>query len=405
MSGHPRRLRFAALFLVVPLVLLLAACGSSSSSSSTSEPSGSAESPAEGSSTTVSEGGSADVSGAEKAVAALEGAVPWKAPGPPIENVASLKGKRLFYIANGLEIPYNAELVEAVEEAAKVVGFEVEVGDAKGSVSEAARLMDQAIGQKFDVIVDEAQTVAQLTAPLKSAKEAGIPVIMSFQSDPRQPTAAEKEAGMSAQLSECYSCAGKALANYVVADSGGEADVVLFSVPEQSVANTEQEGFETELEAKCPACKLKVVALPIAQWQTDGESATSSALKSDPDVNYLFPLYDGVETYMEPAIIASPHHEEIKVVSLNASQGQMEKLAAGETVAAEAGFSIKWTGFATVDQALRLLAGMEPVADSNIGMRMFTPKNIGEIELEGDEATWYGIDVQPKFEQLWGIGG
>lgn len=396
-QGSLRRLLTCAGFalLLIAASLVIAACGGSSSSSESTEASG----------TEASEAGSALVEEAKATVAELEKPPPFKAPGPPIENVSSVKGKRLFWIANGLEVPFNTELLEAVEEAAGEVGLKVEVGDAGGSAATAAKLMDQAVGQKVDIIIDEAQMVEQMSAPLKAAKEAGIPVIMGYQGDPEPVTAAQEEAGMVAGVTECYSCGGRAMANFVVADSGGEANVILFSVPEQATANIEQEGFEEELEKLCSECQVEVVALPITQWE-NGQSVTSSALKKNPDANYLVPMYDGVETFMEPGILTSPNAANIKVVSLNASLAQMEKLAAGETVAAEVGFSLKQTGYAFVDQALRVLTETEPSSNSNIELRLFTANNIGEIDVSKDESTWYEPpNVTPKFQELWGIGG
>lgn len=396
-QGSLRRLLTCAVFafLLVAASLVLAACGGSSSSTESTE----------ASSTEAEETGSALVEEAAETVAELEKPPPFKAPGPPIEDVASVEGKTLYWIANGLFVPFNKELLEAVQEAAKEVGLKVEVGDSGGAAAEAAKLMDQAVAQNVDIIIDEAQMVEQMTAPLKGAKEAGIPVIMGYQGDPAAVTPEQEEAGMVAGVTECYSCAGRAMANFIVADSEGEANVILFSVPEQATANIEQEGFEEEFEKLCPECAMEVTALPIGQWE-NGQSVTSSALKKNPDANYLVPMYDGVETYMEPGILTASNAQNIKVVSLNASVAQMEKLAAGEIVAAEVGFSLKQTGYAFVDQALRVLTEAEPSANSNIEPRLFTANNIAEIDVKKDESTWYEPpNIVPKFQELWGIGG
>lgn len=409
-EGNFRKLLTCGVFALLLIVgsLALAACGGSSSSSSSSGSEESTEAAAETEETSeegeseAEEAGGAMVAEAEEAVAELEAEPAVELPGPPIKNVASVKGKRVFWVANGLEVPFNQEILDALEEAGKEAGLTIEVGDSKGSSATATKLIDQAVGQGVDVIIDEAQTLESISAAVKGAKEAGIPVIMGYQGDPEPVTPQQEEEGMVAGVTECYSCAGEAMANFVVADSGGKADAVLYSVPENGVAVVEQEGFEKVFEEKCPECKLKVTALGFAEW-ANAQSVVSSSLKSDPGVNYLIPVYDGVETYMEAGIVSAPNASEIKVVSLNASLAQMEKLAKGEIVAAEAGFNLKQTGYAFIDQALRVLTGTEPSSDSKIALRLFTENNIGEIDLKKDESTWYGEDIVPLFQKLWGI--
>ena len=54
---------------------------------------------------------------------------------------------------------------------------------------------------------------------------------------------------------------------------------------------------------------------------------------------------------------------------------------------------------------LRILAGVTPVKDEKIPLRTFDRTNIGTVDLNASDATWYGpTDYKAEYKKLWGIG-
>lgn len=330
--------------------------------------------------------------------------VSWKSPGPPIDvksSVGQLKGKEVLFIANGLNYPFVQNVLRGLQESLGLANMEVIGVDGAGQVAKAAQLMEQGIARNVDVIIIESFPAEQLTAPIQACQKAGIPVIEQFGRDPQVPP---PELGISAVVSYSYSGSGREMADLVVADSGGKANVVFFDVPEIGVSQLVREGFVEEMHRLCPNAQIKVVDTLMAQWSTTLANLTASVIRSDPGVNYLVPAYDSMIALMKPAVYAIHAQDRVKIVSSNASYPAMQDLKKGELLIGDVGGPQHWIGWATADQIYRILLGYEPVTDEFIPNRTFTQSNIEEIDLDAEESTWYGpLDFRLKYRQLWGF--
>lgn len=392
-ANRSKRGRGALIGMVLTVALVAAACssGGSGSGGSTSGGSGTSQE-------------SSQVQEAKRIVAQLEQPVQWKDPGPPIQVGDKVKGKTVYFVANGLNFEFVQNLLAGLKEAAAMFGMQVVAVDGAGQVAKAASLVEQGIARKVDVIIDEGFPSSQLAAPLKAAKAAGIPVVEIGSGDPQLPPPEAQAIGVSAWATYCYSCAGRQMADLVVAQSGTDANAVVYNVPEISVAQNEVRGFQEELKRLCPQCKAKVVSAPLAQWSTDLPSLTSSSLQSDRKVNWLVPLFDSMVAQINPSVFQVNAQSRVKIISYNATGPAMTDLANGQLVAADIGSPQHWLGWAMMDQTLRLLTGGKPVADENVPNRIFSASNIKSIDLKAKEDTWYGnVDFRAQYKRLWGL--
>jgi ribose transport system substrate-binding protein len=349
----------------------------------------------------------ADVAQAKKLVAQAEAPVEFEAPGPAMDLGDQLKGKTYFQIVNGLEFPFIQGMVDGVKEAAGVTGMNVVVTDGAGSTSKAARLIEQAIGRDADAIALYGFSPNALTAPIRAAKDAGIPLIATVGQDSTAVPPDLQEIGVAGIVSYSYTDAGRELANYVVADSEGNAKTAIFDVPEIDAAALEINGFMSQLKKLCPDCETTTVKAPLAQWQSGLPSQTSSVIQKDPNINYLFPMFDGMVFSMIPSVNRVNAQDRVSIVSNNASQPLLKDIQDDKPpMAADVGVSTHWLGWGLMDQAARLLTGEEPVANAKIPIRLFTNKNTKDIDLDAEESTWYGgVDFRGDYQKLWGYGG
>ncbi len=352
-----------------------------------------------------SAGGTADQAAAKQQLEAAAQPVTWGNPGPAFTVGGAAEGKLLYYIANGLNLPFSQGVLKGVKDAADVVGLKVVAVDGSGSSATAGRLIEQAIGRKASVIVLQSFAADALAAPLKEAEAAGIKVILGFVSDPRLPNAEEQANGVDAIVTYCNSCAGELAATYMVAESGRDVKPIVFDVPDIPQAQLEVDGFDSKLKELCPSCKSDGVDAPIAQWVTGLPGLTSSALKRRPDANYLFPLFDGMVAAMKPSVAAAGAEERVKIVSYNGDLPNLKAIQDKDKVeVANVGASLQWAGWAAVDQALRVLTGNDALADEKIPNRVFYSGNIDSVDLSADELTWYGaVDVSAEYKSLWGM--
>ena len=90
-------------------------------------------------------------------------------------------------------------------------------------------LIEQGVAQGYDVILIQSVDSASVAAPLAEAKEAGIPVIELTTSDPQLPSAEAAERGVYGYTTTCYTCAGRQMAAYVVADGGENASAAIYN--------------------------------------------------------------------------------------------------------------------------------------------------------------------------------
>src|SRR5262249_60425571 len=105
---------------------------------------------------------------------------------------------------------------------------------------------------------------------------------------------------------------------------------------------------------------------PLAQWSTLLPSLTTSAIHSDPKVNYLLPLFDAMFALIRPAVIQTGATG-VKMVSYNATLPGMQDLKKGtQLVSGDVGGAPAWVGWGMMDQAVRLLTGHKALKSEKI---------------------------------------
>jgi ribose transport system substrate-binding protein len=136
----------------------------------------------------------------------------------PLAANAALAADRIAIVTPYLAQPGTQYYVEAFEEVAKDNGWTVNVVDTKGDIAGAISGIEDAVNQKVDAIVLNADP-AQVAAGLETAKKAGVPVF-------------GMDAGTSPLLvtnvtSNGYEMAA-VTASYVVNRIGGKGGIVMF---------------------------------------------------------------------------------------------------------------------------------------------------------------------------------
>jgi ribose transport system substrate-binding protein len=396
-----------ALLAAGGLVLALAACGDSDSSTSTSASTGSAST-----ATSASASASADNPKLQEAKAIVEKASapqPFVAPGPPLTDAASLKGKTIYWIGNANQVPILQRMLNAGKQAAGDLGMNVIVDDAKGQPSVLLAAIDKAIARKVDAIVTTSFSADSISAGLKAAKDAGIPVILSYAGDPGLPTDAEKALGVVAKPTYCYSCSGKIAAALSVVDAAAsgtsDIDAVSFQAPESPNSVLGAKGYVDELNRLCTgSCKAELEDAPVAKWNTDLTHQTESIVRRDPKLNYMYASFDNILDWAIPGIENVGATDRIKAIGYNGSPVAMENLKAGKgPVLGEIWSPGAWSGWSIVDSVARALTGMEPTTVPITQDRLFLNESAKSLDID-DEASWYGdLDLQAEFKKLWGL--
>lgn len=374
-----------ASLLTIAVVALIAGCGSDDSDDGSGQRAGDQ---------------SGAVAEATKMVKEAMKPPRWESPGPAFD-ASKASGETVAIIAVTTEVPAVNELDEEMVKALDEVGVKTTVGDGKASPTEFARLMQQAVQADVAAIILNAVDPKAVAQPLKRAKAAGVPVITMFEADPSQSL----PDGVVGRADFSYKEAGELLAGWAASDSDGEANGVTIQSSDAPSQAAMLAGFEGAWDRYCADCPLEVRDVSVAQWQSQLGPTVRSALLADPDIDYVLPMYDGMMLNIVPAVQQTGRIDSVKMGSLNATPAVMEFLLDGK-IEMNIGESNPWLAWAAADQALRAVAGVEPVKDENIPLRVFTAENFPSgVGSEDDPTTWYGtVDFEQEYRKLWGAG-
>jgi ribose transport system substrate-binding protein len=104
------------------------------------------------------------------------------------------------------------------------------------------------------------------------------------------------------------------------------------------------------------------------------------------------------------AIRAANAANRVKIATFNGTPAILKMIKDGDTVEMDVGEDIRWIAYAVMDQDMRLLAGLPPVKDPKIGIRVFDDSNIDEAGSPPRDATGYGNSYVDGYQKLWELG-
>ena len=325
------------------------------------------------------------------------------APGPAID-VSSLAGKSMFVIPETAN-PFTQSMVDAMNAAAKKAGMKVTVYPTQGTPSQWVQGMNAALSGKADIINLVGIDARVLQPQLQAAKKAGIPVVITHiydDSEPQAPACDGCEAGVTALVTAPFFRAGVVAADWIIADSGGQANILILGAPDVPVSPGTIKGIEERLSKFCSDCKSTVINIPVAEWNTGVQGEVQTALNRDPSINYVYPLYDAMVAGAVPAIRTTGKTGQVKVVSYNGSTFALKFIQDGDIVAMDVGEDSTGIGYASMDQVFRILLD-KPIVDARTPIRIWDKTNVKESGTPPVTGKGYGNAYENGYLQLWGL--
>ncbi len=388
-----------AALLALAAVVGLAACGSSSSGgSSSSASSGSASTTSEAAESGESSEGSNEYA---QMLEEMSEVTPAKFEGPT-EPAPAKPGTKIAAISCAQVLEGCAEMSEGIEAAAKAAGIQEKTFDGQGEISVQNKQILAAVSWGAEAIILVSIDPKTVQTGLAAAENAGI-VIGSATNGIDTPNETYKPPAGNVwpayDVSPQYSLVGEYEGNWVVADSEGTANSVVYSTKEFIAANAQREGILSKLEA-CAGCTtdgpIMMVGSQIATTLGEEEVAY---IRTHQDVDYVVCPYDPACPAMVTAIQSAGLAEQVKMVADLGNEQNLELIRNEEIQAADVAYDEQYVGWATVDQALRLLDGQkvfEPQGE-NVPFQLLTKENLPEA---GQPFT-APFDYAAAYEKLW----
>jgi ribose transport system substrate-binding protein len=398
--SRPRSaVRAAAVAACSGVILLSVAC--SSSGSTAASPGSTAASPGSESSSAAAAPSSGGASSVAQSLLQHDLAVPasFTDSAPPIANVAKVKGDKILYIPISLQIGVFQATLASMQQAASHVGITVSGCDGKFGPAGAAACVNQALSEHVNAVVLDNIPVALIGQGLHQLEAAHIAVLEDqVNSTPGNDQLAYLNAGGPAVVAS--------MADWIAADSGGKADVLIIEqddTPEQ-VAYINDD-LLPEFKKTCPACKAKVIAMSTDQLQ-NLPTQVETALVADPSIDYVASEFDANVSYVVEGLKNSPLAGKVKIAGVLGDISSLERVKSGQQ-AYDGLVSVGFGGWSYVDDVLRMLTGMPPEESANAPWRAFDAGNIGSVTVSAanvaDDGIFGGNTYSKVFLKLWGV--
>lgn len=398
MSARKRWRSTWCLALLALVALLAAGCGSSDNGST-------ATSASAGSTTadTTTQDAQSDTKAAAQQIVDEAMKIPEFKLDAPAFDASKAKGKTIFNVVFRSGDAYIDAQTKQMDDIAKKYGVKMVSFATNGTPNDWAKGIEQAIAQKADLILIETDPHAVLPQ-LKKAKAAGIPVVLLHWYATGEPVPADVAPLIAAQITAPFHEGHRMDVAHAISQTDGPVNALIVQssdiTPSKGIVASMQKDFDELCGGKC---KVKVIDVPAVKWATGLTSAVRTAMNEDPTINWVMPLFDAMTLTAAPAVTASGKTGKVKIATFNGTPAVMNLMNTGKVLVADAGENVNWLGYAFMDQAMRVLAGADPIADGNesTALRLFTADNIGETGNPPAVDKGYGDAYVKGYEQLW----
>jgi ribose transport system substrate-binding protein len=379
------------------LALVIAACGSdddSSESTDTAAPATEAVAEDEAPAETEAPAGADGLAAAQAVVDA--NLVPPADIGPTIPLDSAPEQKTAAWLECSL--PSCAAIGVGFAAAAEKLGWNLEVISWS---TDAAAAFQQALDQGVDYVAITGTSPALIQDQLDQANAAGIPTMSCFDASPPAADGFAMQCGDATAVT----VAGDLIANAIIADSGGTANVMMVNIPDFTVLVSEREGSEAAYAANCPDCTFTELALTLDQLLAgEAPGAVVSALQADPDIDYVHFAFDGLAGGMSTTLAEADLLEGRKLVGVDYNGAILQEIVDG-TQQFWTTNPKEYSAWLMIDAMARHSIGQENTEErANAVLPTFivnTPE-VAEPLIPTDG--WTGPDGQAEqFAALWGV--
>jgi ribose transport system substrate-binding protein len=315
----------------------------------------------------------------------------------PDESPKAARGKKIWVISCA-QASNCAIDTEAAAEGAKAIGWTATIFDGQGDPARYNQGIRNAVADKADGIVLISVPTGLVQDALRFAKDHKVPVVNAASQDTKDT---ETDPLVFANVVHPWADQGTWLGQWLVADSKGTAQVVIFRDDEFSGVKLRQDKVVEELK-KCSGCSvLDENKLSIADATSSRMTQITKAEidRFGPKLKYIVSPFGTVESFIVPAIKAAGRND-IKVVGYDGNKQQTAFCDEG-TVGAIAVTLLGWTGWAGVDQMNRAFNG-QPAVEENVKGFLATHDNktcpAGQLA-----ESLVKFDYKFKFKELWAV--
>lgn len=346
-----------------------------------------------------STGGGEGVARAQKLLDQYTGLPAFQAPGQPIDAKKAAQGKSVFSLPSNTAVPFIQDTERAFEAVSTEVGLSVSGWPNQGQTAQYVEGMNTAISKNANLISLLDGTDPKLIQPqLAKARAQGIKVVDAHDLDLTQG----RPQNVDAFVDGDFIRAGELIAAWTIVQTKGQGNFFLVTSKNYNNNQPIVDGIKKEVTADCPNCKMTETNVDGPDWPTKIQPAVQTAISRDPSLNYVITPYDSMLLYVVPGIRAAQAVGKVHAASFNGTPAVLDMVRDGSIVTMDLGENPSDIAAATLDQDLRLLAGMAPVK-AHLVMRVFAKDNVQEAGAPAKLGQGYGDAWLNGYRKLWGL--
>lgn len=290
---------------------------------------------------------------------------------------------------------------ETIEKIGERYDWKIQMFDGKGTPDEENTAIMNAIAWDADIIITISLDARSVQQGIQAANHAGIPIVSgSNGTDDPNPRLNLEEEGMVDFLYDVgpdYKGLGKAMADWMKENSEG-GKVVIYSCPGSFSVEYFEDGLLAGLDENGMAYDKELQKFTFEQMGDELNRMVIGYVTANPDTEYVFLPFDPAAVSVTEAL-ESAGITDVKVCGVLGNEEMISLIRQGAVAAATAAYDNVYLGFATVDQAIRVLNDQELVdpRGENLPYAIVDATNLPE---EGSE--WSpNMEYESKFYQLW----
>jgi ribose transport system substrate-binding protein len=298
-----------------------AACGGDDSSSEETSAPTESEAPASSEAPTETEApaGNDEVAAAEAIVAELR-TIPTDITVTVAPSAAVPTGIKVAWLA--CELPSCTEVGEDWPAIAEALGWELKVINVTSAAPGAG--VQEAIDWGANYISISGSPVAAFQEQYDAAIAAGIKFAFAYNGEAPAEGILTSISGNDAVYD-----AGSKIANYIIADSGAAANVLMVNVQMFPVLVAEEEGIRDTLAAGCSACTFDVLPVAIEDIGVNVPNLVASYLQENPETNYVTYAFSALPIGVTAALQAAGLDGQITQVGVDFDKTGLTEIVDG----------------------------------------------------------------------------
>ena len=388
---RPMRSVASGSLLLLTASVALSACsqGTTSAGASSSTTAGGASS-----STTAASGCPSVVTQAKAAVdAASAQNATWNGPTTGPKAVAN---KTVVYVAQSMQNPGVAGVATGLQAAASTIGWTLKVIDGQGTPAGIQNAFNQALSLKPDGIIIGGFDPNTTADQVKQANSENIPLVgWQALANPGPSTSPKIFTNVTTKVSDV----AKISADYIIAQSNGNAGVVIFTDLSIPFAAGKSQMIQTELKT-CPSINiLKYDNIPLADVANRMPTETSALLSSlgskwtySVAINDVY-FEDATAAFRQAGLTAAT--APVNVGAGDGDAAALTRIRTGDFQAATVPSPLRSEGWQLIDELNRAFSG-QPASGYVPQIHLSTKAN------STADNFWDPTGYQAAYQKIWG---